>query len=310
MGLGESGRCDGVALIDQRAVYRLNAKRVTRMQASPTNDQEMRHLMADCANERLVPVMVDPGDLGARRGQGSQAGHARDAAPVAPRLLASLMPGLARVRWHGCELDRVDFGSLVAEQRSQQMIVAISDDVMRLFHPSISTTSPTFARPWPDVPGLGRDLPSIEDDNASLQGAAEVQLDGCLSVVGEWSRVVVGISATTTPQMIRAGMVFDCAATIYAEGGGGDYCIIGWSPYLRAVALDLATLGQEPVTVLSPIAALVEAGVFEGRGWQESPLRFEPKGSARLLKRLFRDWQALRDRVGNQEAQADVAAKE
>jgi hypothetical protein len=221
---------------------------------------------------------------------------------VAPRLLASLAPGLARVRWHGFALDRVDFGSLVAEQRSQQTIVSISDDVMRLFHPSISTTSPTFVRPWPDVPGLGRDLPSIEDDNASLQGAAEVQLDGCLSVVGEWSRVVVGISATTTPQMIRAGMVFDCAATIYAAGGGGDYCIIGWSPYLRAVALDLATLGQEPVTVLSPIAALVEAGVFEGRGWQESPLRLEPKGSARLVKRLYRDWQALRDRIGNQES--------
>ncbi|MCI2976521.1 MAG: hypothetical protein MP439_10690 [Ferrimicrobium sp.] len=289
-------------MVDQRAVYRLNAKRVDRMQASPTNDQEMRQLMADCANERLVPVMVDIGDLGWRRAQGSQAGHGRDAAPVAPCLLANLAPGFARVRWRGCELDRVDFGSLVAEQRKQQMIVAISDDVMRLFHPLISTTSPTFTWPWPDVPALGRDLASIEDDDPSPQGAAEVPLDGCLSVVGEWSRVVVGISATTTPEMIRAGLVFDCAATIYAAGGDGDYCVIGWSPYLKAVALDLATLGQEPVTVLSPIAALVQAGLLDVPGWQESPLRIEPKGSARLLKRLFRDWQALRDRVGNQGA--------
>jgi hypothetical protein len=126
-----------------------------------------------------------------------------------------------------------------------------------------------------------------------------VALDGCLSAVWEEERVVVGVSATTTVEVILAAAIFDCAAAIFKRGRSTEYVVTGWTREISAIAADLAVLSGNPVRLVDPLTALYYHGILSDLQW---PIGYadaviQPNGPQRLLRRGFEDWERLGSRI-------------
>jgi hypothetical protein len=134
---------------------------------------------------------------------------------------------------------------------------------------------------------------------SAIRGASTVALDGCLSAVCGEERVVVGVSATTTVDVIVAAAIFDCAAAIFKRGRSTEYVVTGWTREISAIAADLAVLSGNPVRLANPLTALYHHGILSDLQWPIgcADVVIQPNGPQRLLRRGFEDWERLGRRI-------------
>lgn len=202
-------------------------------------------------------------------------------------------PGVSRIRSHDLEIYQVDLlGQLVALY-PDHLAVAVGDSSITML--DANTTDIANSR-RSVLPGVADIQPLVGLMNSDeCQGASAMALDGCLSVLNGEGRTIVGVSATTTIDSMVAAAIFDRAASIFRHCQSTSYAIVGWTRETPAIAADLATLGGEPVLLVDPLTVLWNYDTFRAvrfpRNGADVPI--QPRGSQRLLRRIFADWQRL-----------------
>ncbi|MCL5973054.1 MAG: hypothetical protein M1557_01450 [Actinobacteria bacterium] len=272
----DQSTCNGVCFVDQFHAFRVMPGHNAILRPRPATPQEWGELAFVCREEGLLPVIVDDGSIG---------DPVSEAVPSSSAIASWLTP----MKVHGVGLYAVDFGAMLAPGVAENLVI-IGERSVQLIQMGPQRRS-TF---WPGTSTLAP-LTALVPSSRVHEGS----LDGCLSVCDGDRRVVVGISAMTTPEVMLAAAVFDMAATIFACGGGVAYTVLGWCPQVTSIAQDLASLAGESVTVLDPIVVASGANRTEHVALAESQHQVGPRGSARLWRRTYSDWKSLQARLSS-----------
>ncbi len=284
---------DSVFFIDSVNVYSFSSSGAASSQLRLNSREDWEHLRAANPRSLLVSVVGNPLDKTANVEDG-----VRSSLGLGYRDLEPIGPGVFCFRPDDLAIYALDLLDPLVVRYPDHLPVVISESsiaMKKVSAASLSASPPTVFAGTADIqPILALLQPCVE-----IRGASAVALDGCLSAVSGEERVVVGVSATTTIDVILAAAIFDRAAAIFKRGRSTDYVLTGWTREISAIAADLAVLSGNPVRLVDPLAVLQHHGILSNLQW---PLRcadavIQPIGPQRLLRRGFEDWERLGSRI-------------
>lgn len=285
---------DRVFFVDFVNAYVFSSTGGASSQLRPNTPDDWERLRAANPRSLLVSVVGHPLDRAAGVGEDVRSTLGLGDCDVEP-----IGPGVLCLRPDDLAIYAVDLLDPLGLRYPDNVPVVVGERSIAMKETSVMESSSSARSVWTGTANIQPILAILGHDCAAIRGASMVALDGCLSAVWGEERVVVGVSASTTVEVVLAAAIFDCAAAIFKRGRSTEYVVSGWTREISAIARDLAVLSGNPVRLVDPLAALQYHGILSESQWPIgcADAVIQPNGSQRLLRRGFDDWERLGSRI-------------